>query len=247
MERRSRSQVRRIDNGLSTVSSRHASTTRADQPPLDPARTLSPDRKDRYRSSGRGNGNGGGFNGYAPAPGGNVLYNGQMNSGNYPPQPDIMAGQGGIHLPEQPHGQHSNSNSYNQYTHNPPPIISTNPASLPPQSNVNGYGEYRPQTNGPLNGHNGGSNVNNGVIGSVKGSLNHSENSNTLTSQVRIFKITYIHFVFVNVYFTHIFSTYTSNGGGKVVFTPLRIKNKYIRLPLQTLKTHHLYQLTTCF
>ena len=220
MERRSRSQVRRIDNGLSTVSSRHASTTRADQPPLDPARTLSPDRKDRYRSSGRGNGNGGGFNGYAPAPGGNVLYNGQMNGGNYPPQPDIMAGQGGIHLPEQPHGQHSNSNSYNQYTHNPPPIISTNPASLPPQSNVNGYGEYRPHTNGPLNGHNGGSNVNNGVIGSVKGSLNHSENSNTLTSQVRIFKITYIFFLFVNVYCKTYFPHRRPMVGVKWLFPP---------------------------
>ena len=189
MERRSRSQVRRLDNGLSTVStSRHASTTRADQPPpvanqnMDPSRTLSPDRKDRYRSSGRGGGGNSGYNGYAP--GMNGSYNGPSNGVSYPP-PDLMVPpQGSIHVQPPGPGQppHSNSNSYNQYTHNPPPLINNNPSTLPPPQqsagvvNGNGYGEYR--SNGLPNG---GPNM---PLSSPLKGMNHQENSNTLTSQV---------------------------------------------------------------
>jgi hypothetical protein len=101
MERRSRSQVRRVENaalagggglGSQTAHSRHASSTRVAEPMMlnggaeQGARTLSPDRKDRYRASGRG-----GY-GYDMPP-----------TAGVPPHHMVPAATG------------SNANSYNQY------------------------------------------------------------------------------------------------------------------------------------
>jgi hypothetical protein len=138
MERRSRSQVRRVENngpvnGLA-AHSRHASSTRAEQQPVvagghlnghaglgDQARTLSPDRKDRYRASGRGYG--------YEATNGPAAYHHQG-------VPGLGNGGGG-----------SNANSYNQYNSQPPygygpsppsslPPLTAAPASLPQHSPV---------------------------------------------------------------------------------------------------------------
>ena len=137
MERRSRSQVRRVENAALTglggpppaAHSRHASSTRAEQQPgmltghsngLDPqqqARTLSPDRKDRYRASGRGYG-------YEAAGGGPPFHhqNGPLLNGG---------------------GSGSNANSYNQYNSQPAfgggygaESRPTPPSSLPPLSSL---------------------------------------------------------------------------------------------------------------
>ena len=122
MERRSRSQVRRVENGLAPHS-RHVSSSRLEQGvrtdvgvrPEQPeqSRTLSPDRKDRYRSSGRGPG--------FPSTGFPITGFPNYTSGypGHPPPSDNL-----VNHPT----PHSNSNSYNQYTMNPygevPPPLS---------------------------------------------------------------------------------------------------------------------------
>ena len=130
MERRSRSQVRRLENGVGGGGlsvPRHASSSRADpsggggggrvvdHPHHQPDhRTLSPDRKDRYRSSGRG--------GYSAAPAGGVgMYtDGYQQNGYAPPPlqpPDNIGGGGGMGQQQHTNTNHSNANSYNQYNH----------------------------------------------------------------------------------------------------------------------------------
>ena len=110
MERRSRSQTRRNEGGgvvgvapsatgpnNVNNSSRHASSSRVPETgqnslsyrPAEQARTLSPDRRDRYRASGRG-------------------YPGEGPVSLPPPRPDPHPS-GPSSVP------HSNSNSYNQY------------------------------------------------------------------------------------------------------------------------------------
>jgi hypothetical protein len=123
MERRSRSQVRRVENaalagggggslGGQTAHSRHASTTRVAEPMMlnggveQGARTLSPDRKDRYRASGRG----GGY-GYDMPP-----------TAGVPPHHMVPAATG------------SNANSYNQYNSNSQSYGAGGYASSPPSS-----------------------------------------------------------------------------------------------------------------
>ncbi len=121
MERRSRSQVRRVENaalaggglGNQTAHSRHASSTRVAEPMMlnggveQGARTLSPDRKDRYRASGRG---GGGY-GY-----------------DMPP----TAGGPSHHMV--PAATGSNANSYNQYNSNSQSYGAGGYGSSPPSS-----------------------------------------------------------------------------------------------------------------
>ena len=145
MERRSRSQVRRLENGGVPPHTRHASSSRVEaaQPPsLDnraavesQSRTLSPERKDRsYRASGRGfpitgypdRSGGGAGGGYADRSAGFNDRGGVYNGGGYPPDSN---------MPQ----SHSNSNSYNQYNSGPlmnpygevAPPRPTPPTSLP--------------------------------------------------------------------------------------------------------------------
>lgn len=107
MERRSRSQTRRNEGGVGGPvpapgppnGSRHASSSRlAEQQaglsyrPMDQARTLSPDRRDRYRASQRGDG----------------------PTSLPPPRPEHPSGQSSV--------PHSNSNSYNQYNQQYPQL-----------------------------------------------------------------------------------------------------------------------------
>ena len=125
MERRSRSQVRRLENGGVPPHTRHASSSRVEaaQPPsLDnraavesQSRTLSPERKDRsYRASGRGfpitgypdRSGGGASGGYADRSAGFSDRGGVYNGGGYPPEGN---------MPQ----SHANSNSYNQYNSGP--------------------------------------------------------------------------------------------------------------------------------
>ncbi len=128
MERRSRSQVRRVENatlaggggglGSQTAHSRHASSTRVAEPMMlnggveQGARTLSPDRKDRYRASGRG--------GYG--------YDMPPTAGVPPPSHHMV-----------PAATGSNANSYNQYNNSQPSSYgaggygSSPPSSLLPQ------------------------------------------------------------------------------------------------------------------
>ena len=122
MERRSRSQTRRNDGGVSVPGqnpNRHASSSRLPETshaslsyprPPEQARTLSPDRRDRYRASGRG----------YPDP------NREGPASLPPPRPDQYPNS----VP------HSNSNSYNQY--NQQFSLSTN-----------GYGEMPPPRPNP--------------------------------------------------------------------------------------------------
>ena len=128
--------MRRVENAANGLGSggpsghsRHASSTRAEQQQLtghhsingldqqQQARTLSPDRKDRYRASGRGYG-------YDATSGGGLPY-------HHPGGQPAMGGAGGG----------SNSNSYNQYNSQPPfgggygsEMRPTPPSSLPPLS-----------------------------------------------------------------------------------------------------------------
>ena len=111
MERRSRSQVRRVENGLAPHS-RHVSSSRLEQgvrtdvgartEQSEQSRTLSPDRKDRYRSSGRGPG--------FPSTGFPITGFPNYTTG-YPAHPSA-----GENMPINNNIPHSNSNSYNQYT-----------------------------------------------------------------------------------------------------------------------------------
>ena len=123
MERRSRSQTRRNEGSggslmagagggavPAAISSRHASSSRLPEAghaalsyprPPEQARTLSPDRRERYRASGRG---------YGP------VHPGEGPASLPPPRPDTHPqGQGGSVT-------HSNSNSYNQYNHSQYPL-----------------------------------------------------------------------------------------------------------------------------
>ena len=131
MERRSRSQTRRNDgsggvgvpiSGPNNVnnSSRHASSSRVPETgqnslsyrPAEQARTLSPDRRDRYRASGRG-------------------YPGEGPVSLPPPRPDPHPS-GPSSVP------HSNSNSYNQYNSQYP--LSNGYGELPPPRPHQPYG-----------------------------------------------------------------------------------------------------------
>ena len=182
MERRSRSQGRRLDNNGALAAapySRHASSSRAD--PQDPrhasnsradtqdprhasssradshdprhasssrvdshdprharaepqdSRTLSPDRKDRYRSSGRA-----GNNGFP-----NGMYATDGFKSGYAPSPEAMPNNLGIH---------SNANSYNQYDHQGPHgahqsshgVLQGAPHQGAQQLSLNAYGEVPP-------------------------------------------------------------------------------------------------------
>ena len=132
MERRSRSQTRRNEGsgvGVPTVSgpnnvnnsSRHASSSRVPETgqnslsyrPAEQARTLSPDRRDRYRASGRG-------------------YPGEGPVSLPPPRPDPHPS-GPSSVP------HSNSNSYNQYNHSQYPLTNGY-GELPPPRPHHPYG-----------------------------------------------------------------------------------------------------------
>ena len=132
MERRSRSQTRRNEGsgvgvapttGTNNVnnSSRHASSSRVPETgqnslsyrPPEQARTLSPDRRDRYRASGRG------FPGEGPV-------------SLPPPRPDPHPS-GPSSVP------HSNSNSYNQYNHSQYPLTNGY-GELPPPRPHHPYG-----------------------------------------------------------------------------------------------------------
>jgi len=102
MERRSRSQTRRNEAGAVSGPNpnRHASSSRVPETahaslsyprPPEQARTLSPDRRDRYRASGRG----------YPDP------NREGPTSLPPPRPEQYPATNSV--------PHSNSNSYNQY------------------------------------------------------------------------------------------------------------------------------------
>ena len=139
MERRSRSQTRRTDGGVAggapgQNNNRHASSSRLPETghaqlsyprPPEQARTLSPDRRDRYRASGRGG------------------YPDQGPTSLPPPRPDQYP-------PQTSSVPHSNSNSYNQYNSqypintggygelppprpNPPATMSYNNNTAPPR------------------------------------------------------------------------------------------------------------------
>jgi len=123
MERRSRSQVRRVENaalaggglGSQTAHSRHASSTRVAEPMMlnggveQGARTLSPDRKDRYRASGRG--------------GGGYVYDMSPTAGGVPPSHHML-----------PAATGSNANSYNQYNNSSQSYGAGGYGSSPPSS-----------------------------------------------------------------------------------------------------------------
>jgi hypothetical protein len=122
MERRSRSQTRRQGEGQHGAApapgppgpaQRHASSSRLPEVVSghaalsfrapEQARTLSPDRRDRYRASGRG-------------------YQGEAGPASLPPpRPEP---QGSV--------PHSNSNSYNQYNHAQFPVLTNGYGELPP-------------------------------------------------------------------------------------------------------------------
>lgn len=124
MERRSRSQTRRNEPGPTVQgalnSNRHASSSRVPEtshgtlsypPPQEQARTLSPDRRDRYRASGRGYDGGPAS---MPAPR-------QDERSQYLPS---GAAQGSV--------PNSASNSYNQYNGHP---LSSSSDAPPPRPN----------------------------------------------------------------------------------------------------------------
>ena len=139
MERRSRSQTRRAGEGLVPgpaapgPGARHASSGRLPETshgqlslpysrPPEQARTLSPDRRDRYRASYREAGAQGGGAGPVSLPG-----------GQYPTSSSVP---------------HSNSNSYNQYNQSVYPLnpryvsggeAGPPPRPLPPVSSGPGY------------------------------------------------------------------------------------------------------------
>ena len=174
MERRSRSQTRRNDGGVGggqggvgggaagQNNNRHASSSRIPETghaslsyprPPEQARTLSPDRRDRYRASGRG---------YTEGP-----------TSLPPPRPD--------QYPTQPSSvPHSNSNSYNQYNQqypintggygelppprpNPPATMSYNNNAPPRPDPPSGYQQTstsNSQLHNPVSAHSPSKNTN---------------------------------------------------------------------------------------
>ena len=191
------------------MASRHASSSRADpnnpprgvmaaEPPImnsadHQTRTLSPDRKDRYRSSGRG----GGFP-ITGFPATNPSFPNGGGGGYAPPPAAVDAIQNNLQQ------LHSNPNSYNQYNNNNntavqqqqmnpygevPPPRPTPPASsslLPPAPVA--VGQASPLKNNNLTGELGGSTHNN-----LQVAIRHIEHLRGSAYLPSFFKTIHIH------------------------------------------------------